>query len=382
MRFRGVCESSAEAWSVPALAVGMSVDGRAETHAVGCAPDARFRIASVTKPFTATLALATLELGQTTGVWPEDVTVRHLLSHLSGFDCELPEPDTARFGDGDDALARCTAELPSVRRLVGSGDVWSYANTGYWLAGRLAAERCASTYEEALATHVLEPAGLDATSFDEPDLEGTGALVLPGRYPRARRPSGGLTSTVGDLLRFGQWHLEHPSAPVMRTAYGTPVRGVYGLGLAGEAVGGVEVWGHGGSYGGFQSSFLVVPERRAVFAGLTNGSNGGKALKEIEDEFFRLVVGDTRHDPPYRKLPDERYRSFEGAYENGDSRFVVAFLEGSDGLLLESDGEELILLALDERTFQVPVGEHVGERTDFPRPGLGRFGGRLALRVS
>jgi CubicO group peptidase (beta-lactamase class C family) len=359
----------------------MAVDGASETHAVGCDPGTRFRIASVTKPFTATLALATLSLGDSTGIWPEDVTVRSLLSHLSGFDCELPDSDMARFGDGDDALAGCVAELPGVRRLVGAGDVWSYANTGYWLAGGLAAERSGSTYEESVARHVFEPAGLEATSFDEPDLEGTGALTLPGRFPRARRPSGGLTSTVEDLLRFGRWHLAQPESAAMRVAYGTPVRGVYGLGLAGEVVGGVEVWGHGGSYGGFQSSFLLVPDRGAVFAGLTNGSLGGKALKEIEDEFFRVVVGDTRHDPPYRKLSTEQYEVYAGTYENGESRFVVTYPEGSDGLVLEADGEELILLALDERTFQVPVGEHVGERSDFPRPGLGRFGGRLALRV-
>jgi CubicO group peptidase (beta-lactamase class C family) len=287
-----------------------------------------------------------------------------------------------RFGDGDDALARCVAELPSVRRLVGVADVWSYANTGYWLAGWLAAGRAGLSFEDTVARHVLDPAGLESTSFAEPDLEGSGALVLPGAYPRARRPSGGLSSTVDDLLRFGRWHLASPASAAMRIAFGTPVRGVYGLGLAGEVVGGVEVWGHGGSYGGFQSSLLVVPERDAVFVGLTNGSNGGKALKQVEDEFFRLVVGDTRHDPPYRKLGNDQYEAFAGTYENDDTRVEVTFPAGSDGLLVADGSEELIVLAIDERTFQVPVGERVGDRVDFPRPGLGRFGGRLAVRAS
>src|SRR5262245_40581481 len=111
-----------------------------------------------------------LDLDASTGVWPDEVRVRHLLSHTSGFDGEIG--DLARFGDGDDALGRAVAELPCARRWLGVDEVWSYANSGYWLAGWLAAERAGSTYEEALAARVLGAAGLEATSFDEPDLGG------------------------------------------------------------------------------------------------------------------------------------------------------------------------------------------------------------------
>jgi CubicO group peptidase (beta-lactamase class C family) len=54
--FFAACKGAAARWSVPALAVGVSVDGRRETVTVGCADDSRFRIASITKPFTATAA--------------------------------------------------------------------------------------------------------------------------------------------------------------------------------------------------------------------------------------------------------------------------------------------------------------------------------------
>ena len=84
--FQRVCEEAAERWSVPALAVGTWVGGHAATLALGCDPATRFRIASVTKPLTALLAVELLDLDAPTGVWPEDVRVRHLLSHLSGFD--------------------------------------------------------------------------------------------------------------------------------------------------------------------------------------------------------------------------------------------------------------------------------------------------------
>lgn len=367
-------------WSVPALAAGIATGEGTETHAFGCAEDTRFRIASVTKPMVATLVLSLLDLDEPTGVWPVEVRVRHLLAHTSGFDCELPGVDQLAFGDGDDALARCVAELPSVPRLGAPDELWSYANTGYWLAGFLAAERAGATFEDALLGAVCGPAGMDASSFGEPDLEGSGPDALPGPYPRARRPSGGLVSTVGDLLRFGRFHLRDPATAAMRTVQGKPVGGVYGFGLFGERVAGVEVWGHGGSWGGFQSSFLVVPDRGAVFAGLTNASRGGKALRLVEDEFFRLVVGEPRREPAFLTLDPAAYEAFRGRYENGDGRYDVGV--APEGLVLVQDGGEYLGRAISERTFQIVSGDRVGDRFDFPRPGLGRFGGRAASRVA
>src|SRR5579871_2015053 len=210
--FQAVCEAAQADWDVPALAVGTLHDGRFETLTLGCEPTTRFRIASVTKPIVATLALTLLDPEASTGVWPDDVRVRHLLSHTSGFDCELADRDYPRFGQDDEALARCVAELPFVRRWFGIEEIWSYANTGYWLAGELCARQANTSFEEALAACVLDPAGLEATSFDEPDLEGSGPDLPPAPYPRARRPSGGLVSTVEDVLRFGAWHIGRPES--------------------------------------------------------------------------------------------------------------------------------------------------------------------------
>ena len=93
--FHQLAEEACARWQVPALAVGVSVDGRHETLCLGCEPGTRFRIASVTKPFTANLAAALLDLDAPAGTWP-GVTPRHLLSHTAGYDCELG--DVRRFG--------------------------------------------------------------------------------------------------------------------------------------------------------------------------------------------------------------------------------------------------------------------------------------------
>lgn len=380
-RFRAVCEAAQADFEVPALAVGSVAGGQTEMLALGCEPSTRFRIASVTKPMVAALALDLLDLEETTGVWPDDVRVRHLLSHTSGFDCELADRDYPRFGQGDDALERCCAELPSVRRFFGVEELWSYANTGYWLAGLLCGRAAGSSFEDALDDRVLRPAGLEATSFDEPELEGVGTALPPTPYPRARRPSGGLVSTVEDVLRFGCWLLARPESAAMRVVAGKPIGGVYGYGLFGERVAGVEVWGHTGSYGGFETSLLTVPDRGAVFAGLTNAERARQALKRIEDAWLTETVGAPRAVAPRVELPAAALASFAGRYATPDG--VVELEPSGDGLrVVLPDGSAVAAHAIGERTFVLSEGDEAGTRFDFPRPGFARIGSRAVERVA
>jgi CubicO group peptidase (beta-lactamase class C family) len=376
--FLQAASAAALTWEVPALALGISLAGEVETHGIGCEPDTLFRVASITKPVTAALSLGLLDLEEPSGIWPPDVRVRHLLSHTSGFDGDAGE--LGRFGDSDEALALVVAELPQIRRFLGVEQAWSYANAGYWLAGWMCAERAGVSYEEAVRERVLGPVGLEATSFGEPELAGTGNNALAGPFPRARRPSGGLVSNVTDLLRFGAWVSSAPELARMRVVHGKPTGGVYGLGLSGERVAAVEVWGHRGSWGGFQSSFLVVPDRDAVFVGLTNSSLGAKTLWEIEDVFFERLIGARRRVPSTIELPAHVLDSFVGSYANSDGWTEVEF--AVDGLSVKFDDGEFAARAIGDRTFEITEGDRVRERFDFPLEGFGRFGNRLAERVS
>jgi CubicO group peptidase (beta-lactamase class C family) len=364
-------------WEVPALALGVSVGGAIETLAVGCDPDTLFHIASITKPFTAVLALDLLDLDAGTGIWPADVRVRHLLSHTSGFDGELADGDQARFGSGDDALDAQAHELASVRRWVGVERIWSYANAGYWLAGWLCSQAAGEPWEDVLRSRVTGPAGLESTSFGPAEVCGTGPDAAAAPYPRARRPSGGLVSNVPDLLRFGERVLNEPR---LRTVHGKPVAGVYGLGLGGERVGGIDVWGHAGSWGGFESSLLTMPDRDAVFVGLTNSSLGGKALRELEEEFFERVLGGRRRVPETVELPTTTRGPFAGSYLNSGGSYGVEL--SASGLRVTFDDGEFAARPIGARVFEITDGARIRERFDFPQAGFGRFASRLAERAA
>jgi CubicO group peptidase (beta-lactamase class C family) len=191
--------------------------GSAEEHSV-------FRIASLTKVFTAVTtvrALASAGVPLTApalSLLPEladrwracgDITVAQLLAQTSGLRPGVSGATAAAVGDGDDALLAAGALVGEQGSDRAPGERWEYYNGNYFLAGAIAARLRGGTYEDALEELVLRPAGLQHTTFFPP------AELIPGMaegetipesgYARARRPSGGLVSSVPDLLTF----LEH-----------------------------------------------------------------------------------------------------------------------------------------------------------------------------
>ena len=230
---------------------GISVAGEAPvTAAVGCEPrrsSGSRRSRSRSRP---RLRSSSSTSRPTTGIWPADVRVRHLLSHTSGYDCELPG-DLARFGDGRRrAGGRRRRAARSVRRFLGVEQAWSYANTGYWLAGHLAAERPdARTRTRWPAAH---PRARRASSRRR---SASPSSPAPAERPwtfrtraPAGRPAGSCLERRPTCCASARRHLGRAQdRRGCASPQGQPTAGVYGLGLFGERVGGVEVWGHGGS---------------------------------------------------------------------------------------------------------------------------------------
>ena len=185
---------------VPGVAAGLLSGGEVTTVADGVLElgggepvraGTPFRIASISKPFTASLALSCLPLDEGLAGW---------LSHTAGIRCESQQP------------------LPGAAE-----GLFSYSNAGYWAAGAACARACGTPFERAMRERILEPLGLAATGYEEPPAPARGHLpegetghrpVPRDVYPAQRHPSGGLWSTVADLLAFAA---HHPAAPAHST---------------------------------------------------------------------------------------------------------------------------------------------------------------------
>lgn len=323
-----------------------------------------FRIASITKWFTASLATLLLDLD---APLENGASARRLLSH------------TADLRPGSRAL------LPEPCR-----GLWSYSNAGYVLAGEACAAAASSSFSDAVQQLLLDPLGLEQTGFEEPPnaarghvQEGaTGQRPAPEVvYPEPRRAAGGLWSTVGDLLRFATHQLGGPgplSAARLATVHEPRADALgarYCLGCWSRTLaGGRAAFDHEGSVGGYQSLLLLVPEEEMALAVLTNSWRGSGLI--------RRVVRDLGLVPEPVETPGADHGG-PGRYALDDAVAVVAEHNGR-WRVAESETDPLTGLRIERPEYAVdPLGGGVygfaggllmSHRVDFPRDGLARVG--------
>jgi CubicO group peptidase (beta-lactamase class C family) len=352
---------------VPAVTAGLLVGERAEFAADGPVEiDTPFRIASVTKWFTASLAALVLDLDAPLGP-AGGASAGRLLSH--------------------------TADLrPNSRELLPQAcrGLWSYSNAGYVLAGDACAAAAGTSYSQAVQERLLDPLGLEGTSFDEPAGAAPGHVPKGGSghqeapdvgYAESRRAAGGLWSTVRDLLRFAAHQLGGPG-PLSPGALGAlrepragALGGRYCLGCWSRALaGGRRAFDHEGSVGGYQSLLLLVPEEQTALAVLTNSWRGSGLIRRVVRELGFVPA----------PLEEERRTRVEpGRYELDDALAVLTERNGR-WRVAESEDDPLTGVRIERPEYAIdPLGGDVygfaggflmSHRLDFPREGVARVG--------
>ncbi|MQA10732.1 MAG: serine hydrolase [Pseudonocardiaceae bacterium] len=291
-------------------------------------PNGRFRIASISKTFTATLVLRLADEGKLAlddpvqeylpGLLPyrEPITVRQLLQHTSGMPRDLPlehswtslpEVDTERFVHFDPEKV---VELSTSQPLqFPPGTSWAYSNTGYTVLGLLVERLTGQPIERALRERITAPLGLRDTFLarDYPFLPGKAARGYEQLYDPSRGltdvttynysrffGAGSMVSTARDLNRFfgallrGELLSDGTLAQMKRTVPALDDKGDYagfdyGLGLMRlpldtVCAGATPSWGHGGDLPGFGSwSMHSETGERQITSTMTRDVTAGDA---------------------------------------------------------------------------------------------------------
>lgn len=208
--------------------------------------DTVFRIASMTKAVTSAAAMQLVEQGRLgldepmKTIAPElgdaqvllgfdadgkaqlrapkrDVTLRHLLTHTSGYSYDLFNANVGRYiaQAGLPSIVTCRYDALKAPLVFDPGEKWEYGIGIDW-AGRLVELVSGQKLEDYLQQHILRPLGMQDTSFTlRPDMQ-TRLVPAAARTPDGvvriefEFPSdgdfhmggGGLYSTGPDYLRF------------------------------------------------------------------------------------------------------------------------------------------------------------------------------------
>jgi D-alanyl-D-alanine carboxypeptidase len=177
---------------------------------------ARFRIASVTKPFVATVVLQLvgeekLALDDSVEHWlpglvPNggNITIRELLNHTSGIYNYVDDRGFDETEVADPSPRQLIAVATSHPPLFEPGRGWSYSNTNYVILGLVVEAVTGTPLEQQLRARLFEPLTLGSTSYvPAPDTSGTLAHAFIGSATLPGIPSGTLVDVT--TLLNGSW---------------------------------------------------------------------------------------------------------------------------------------------------------------------------------
>ena len=304
-------------------------DGRSFTATAGVGdtiskrvvtPSMPFAIASISKSFTAAVALlldhcGVLPLSTTAAsLVPEaavrpEVTIAQLLLHRSGMSDWLTDKDSRMDFLSRNQNAKVTP-LTAVENLLPPTTVgsFSYSNSGFTLI-TIAAERATGTdWKTLVQTLLLNPMGLTET--------GWGPKVGAARPHMGRKPygfaswgpskavatvlrgAGDILSTPRDLARFGElfWgdRLTEGAETISMNGVAHQATGSwlynYGTQVDRTWLGTLRSYGHDGGFSGVTSALHRIPTLGITIAAVANGSPTKKSFADdLVQELFKVI---------------------------------------------------------------------------------------------
>lgn len=374
-----------EELGVPAVSIAVWRDGELSQGAAGvlnldtgveATCDAIHQIGSITKVMTTSLIMRLVDCGRVELDAPvrrylrdfqiadrqasEAITVRQLLNHTSGIAGDsFPDDDGAEGNLIARFVDRCNA-LPLVHPV---GEMFSYSNAAFSIAGRLAEVLLGVPWAVAMRQEIFEPLGMAHAVADPKEVirfrtamghvdDGAGGwktadiCYLPiGMAPCGSTP----TMRAADLIQFAKPFLDggrDPSGEAWLTPFAIDAMTAPGgkggdfselssseFGLGWEVrrfkKEGLTVLSHGGATHGNIAMLQVAPERNAAFAVLINAFKSS-ALEAVVSALARETFGvDLREpEPQLADLSAEELKRYAGSYESFDARVEVT-AEGS-----------------------------------------------------
>jgi len=263
-----------------------------------------FRLASITKQFTAMSILLLMEDGSLSlddsiikffpdfPSYGKKITVRNLLNHTSGlvdYESLIPDSQTVQVHDAD-----CLALMHKTDSLYFQpGTRYQYSNTGYALLSLIVERISGKRFAEFLKENIFDRLGMTSTVAYERGIASVpnrayGHSFIEGKWIETDQSNtsavlgdGGIYSNVEDMSRWisSLWSYRLISKETQNRAWndailndGSPID--YGMGWHMETFHGIHHPHHGGSSRGFRNHLLVFPGQKSMVIILTNRNQG------------------------------------------------------------------------------------------------------------
>jgi CubicO group peptidase (beta-lactamase class C family) len=267
-------------------------------------PQTNFRLASVTKEFTAASIMLLIERGKLDytdnlqSIFPDfpdygkNITIKNLLTHTSGLiDYEDLIQDTVTVQVSDQDVMNMMKSLDSTYFVPGSK--YQYSNTGYAILSLVVEKKSGKSFSQFLEENIFEPLGMNNTVAHQEGI----SIVKNRAYGYERQDSGwvrkdqsitsavlgdgGIYSSIEDLYKWDQSLYtneilsdESRHVAMTRAALSNGDKIDYGYGWHLKTYNGDEIVFHTGSTQGFRNVIYRIPSKMFTVIILTNRNEG------------------------------------------------------------------------------------------------------------
>ena len=309
-----------EAYDLPGLAIGIVKDNEI-AYAKGfgfknietrepITTTTHFHMASISKPFVATAIMQLVEKGKIDlnapaitylpyfkldGEQYKEITIQQMLSHVSGMpDVQDYEWDKPQYDPG--ALERYVRSLTDEKMRGKPGERYAYSNMAFECLGDVIGKVSGMPFADYEKEYILDPSGMKESTFLKPEglpenwasphLSTMQTLVWDG-YPfnRMHGPSSTLHSNVVEMCSWAIINMNrgtfkgkkilNPASyeklwePMVQTG-ASGIRQSVGLSWFIGEYKGEKAIGHGGGDVGFNTMFIMLPEKTIAVVVLCN----------------------------------------------------------------------------------------------------------------
>jgi CubicO group peptidase (beta-lactamase class C family) len=290
-----------------------------------CTPETNFRMASVSKQFTATAVMLLVDRGKLsvddplTKFFPgfpaygDKITVKQLLTHTSGvpaYEDLIPADTTMQLDDYDVLHLLMDPKSP----LFAPGEKFAYSNSGYTLLGLIVEQVAHQPFHEFMASEIFKPLGMNGSVLYQRGLNTVshrafGHELRGGKWIRsdqsltsAVRGDGGVYTSLRDYRKWLQGIDDRKllSAASYKAMFSPQVKtdrgdSHYGYGWFLDEYRGEPRIHHNGDTHGFRACVQWFPKRHAAVVIQINGEVSGDQMTAIGERVSDLLIfGNTR----------------------------------------------------------------------------------------
>ncbi|MBN9658212.1 MAG: beta-lactamase family protein [Acidobacteria bacterium] len=251
--------------------------------------ETRYRIASITKTYTAVMVFQLIEAGQLKltdtldKFFPQipdaqKITIEHILTHRGGIHDLEPDGSWGRQPrTHEEVIARISQGQPEFE----PGTAHKYSNVAYVLLGYIVEKVSGQPYQAALRERITAKLGLKDTYLGTGNTDPGRNEALSYRYFGGWREAteldfsvpggaGSIVSTPGDMARFIQALFDRKLVSEESLRKMTSMQDREGMGLESFSFAGKTLYGHTGGSNSSGAWLAYLPEERLALAYTTN----------------------------------------------------------------------------------------------------------------